>query len=74
MLRTIFMIGFFALLGLFALKLVFGVLGGLMGVFLWLLWWAIRIALIGGAIYLIVRIVSPSTAAEWRRKWGGGGM
>lgn len=72
MLRTIFMIGFFALLGLFALKLVFGVLGGLMGLFLWLLGWAIRIALIGAVIYLIVRIFSPSTAAAWRRKWGGG--
>jgi hypothetical protein len=37
MLRTVFTIGLFAVLGVIALRLVFGVFGTLMGLFLWLL-------------------------------------
>lgn len=68
MLRTIFTIGLFAVLGLFALKLVFGILGGLFGIFFVLLGLAIKIAIIGALIYLVVRIFSPGTAARWREK------
>ena len=69
MLRTVFMIGLFAMLGLFALKLVFGVFGGLLGLFFVLLGWAIRVALVGLVIYLIIRVVSPDTARSLRQKW-----
>jgi predicted lipid-binding transport protein (Tim44 family) len=72
MLRTIFMIGVFALLGLFALKLVFGVFGVLLGLFLGLLIMAIKIAAIGLVIYLAIRIFSPDTARRMREKWSGG--
>ncbi len=71
MLRTIFTIGLFALLGLFALKLVFGILGGLFGLFFVLLGVAIKIAIVGGAVYLVIRIVSPSTARQLRNKFSG---
>ena len=71
MLRTIFMVGIFALLGLFALKLVFGILGGLLGLFMVLLGVAIKIALVGGAIYLVVRVISPSSARRLREKFSG---
>ncbi len=71
MMRTIFTIGLFALLGLFALKIVFGIMAGLFGVFFLLLGVAIKIAIIGGAVYLVIRIVSPSTAKQLRNKFSG---
>lgn len=69
MLRTIFTIGLFALLGLFVLKLAFGVFGALFGVLTWLTILAIKIAVVGMVIYLIVRVVSPDTARRMREKW-----
>jgi hypothetical protein len=66
MLRTIFAIGLFAVLGLFALKLVFGVFGILFGLLGGLLYFAIRIAIIGLIIYVIIRIFSPDTARKLR--------
>ena len=71
MLRTVFMIGLFALLGLFALKLAFGLFGFLFGLLAVLFWWALKIALIGLVIYFVIRIVSPDTASRLRSKWTG---
>jgi hypothetical protein len=71
MLRTVFMIGLFAVLGLFVLKLAFGILAGLLGVFAGLVKMAIVVAIIGAAIYLVVRIVSPDTARRLRERWSG---
>jgi hypothetical protein len=71
MIRTIFMIGLFALCGLFLLRLVFGVffLGfGLLG---WLFGFAIKAAIIGALIYLVIRIFSPETARRLREKFSG---
>jgi hypothetical protein len=74
MLRTVFMIGLFAILGLFALKLVFGIFGFLFA-FLWvLLWLALKIALVGLVVYFVIRIVSPETAERLRTKWTGPSM
>ena len=55
MLRTVFTIGLFAVLGLIALKLVFGVLPALIGLFMWLAWQALVILCIGFVIYLVIR-------------------
>ena len=71
MLRTIFMVGLFALAGLFVLKLAFGLFGVLFGLLTWLLIKAIWIAVIGAGIYLMIRIVSPSTARKLRERWSG---
>jgi hypothetical protein len=71
MLRTIFTIGLFALLGLFALKLVFGIMGPLFGLFLWLLVMAIKVAIVGALIYLVIRLASPDTARRMRERWSG---
>jgi hypothetical protein len=71
MLRTVFMIGLFALLGLFALKLAFGLFGFLFALLLVLLGWAIKIAIIGLVLYFVIRIVSPDTASRLRSKWTG---
>lgn len=70
MIRTIFTVGIFALLGLFALKLVFGILGFAFGLLAVVLIWSVKIALLGGAIYLVIRIVSPETARKLRERSG----
>ena len=74
MLRTIFTIGLFALLGMFALKLVFGVFGTLLGLFGFLLGLAIKIAILGAVIYFVIRLVSPDTARRMRERWSGSGF
>ena len=62
MLRTLLTIGFIALVGLFALKVVFGLLGPLVGLLLVLLGLAVKLALIGAVLYVVVRVISPDTA------------
>ena len=74
MLRTIFMIGLFAIGGLFLLKLVFGVFGVFFALLLALLRWAVFIAIVGAALYLVIRIVSPDTARRLRERWSGSSM
>ena len=62
MLKNLFTIGLIALLGLVALRVVFGLLGPLVGLLLWVAGLAIQLALAGAVIYGVVRIVSPETA------------
>ena len=69
MLRTVFTIGLFAVLGLFALRLVFGILPFLFGILGSLIGFAIKILIIGLIIYAVIRIFSPGTAARMRN-WG----
>ena len=71
MLRTIFMIGLFAIGGLFVLRLAFGLFGVALGIFGVLLALAIKVVIIGGLIYLAIRIFSPDTARRLRQKWSG---
>ena len=71
MLRTIFMIGLFAIGGLFVLRLVFGLFGVVLGIFGGLLGLAIKIAIVGALIYLVIRIFSPETARRLRDRWSG---
>jgi hypothetical protein len=70
MFRTILILGVFAVLGLFALKVIFGVFGVALGVLGWLLKWTwflgIRIFIVGLAVYVIIRILSPETARKLR--------
>jgi hypothetical protein len=71
MLRTIFSIGLFALLGLFLLKIVFGILPWFFALLFGLLTLAVKIALIGAVIYLVIRIFSPDTARRMRERFSG---
>ena len=71
MLRTIFSIGALAIVGIIALKFVFGIFGGLVGILFVLLFLALKIAIIGALIYLVVRVVSPETARRLREKFNG---
>ena len=74
MLRTVFTIGLFALLGLFVLNLAFAVLPMVIGLVMGLLGIALKIALLGLLIYLVIRIFSPETARRMRERWSGSGM
>jgi hypothetical protein len=71
MLRTIFSIGLFAVLGLIALRFIFGILSIGVGLFVWLLWLAIKLGLVLLVVYFIIRIVSPDTARNLRERWAG---
>ena len=67
MLRTLFTVGLVALLGLVALKLVFGLLGPLVALLFWLVGLALKVLLLGAVVYFGLRIVSPATAARLER-------
>jgi hypothetical protein len=67
MLRTLFTVGLIAMLGLVALKLVFGLLGPLVGLLFMLIGFAIRVVLIGAVIYFVIRVISPATAERIER-------
>jgi hypothetical protein len=67
MLRTLFSVGVIALIGLVALKLVFGLLGPLVALLFWLLGLALKVMLIGAVVYFIIRVVSPETAERIER-------
>lgn len=60
MFRSILGFAIFAVLVWLGLKLVFGLLGWVFGLAMWVLW----IAAIGFFLYLVLRIISPSTAAK----------
>jgi hypothetical protein len=58
------LIGFaiFAVVGIFALKFLFGILGFAVAIFFRLLIWAAM----GFVIYLIIKVLSPGTAGKIR--------
>jgi hypothetical protein len=58
MLRTIFGYAVLAIIGFFALKLLLGLLGFAFGLLMNLLW----LAAVGFVIYLVVKLLFPSTA------------
>lgn len=62
MLRNLLGFALFAVLGLFLLKLVFGGLFVMAGLFFALL----KLALIGYVLYLLLRVVAPDTASRLR--------
>ncbi len=74
MLRTIFMIGLFALAGLFVLKFFFGILPGILGLIAWLFFLAVKIAIVGGVIYLAILVSSTDTARRLGHKWSDNGV
>jgi hypothetical protein len=71
MLRAIFMIGLFAMLGLFAVSMVFNLFGGIIGLTFWLVALAVKVLIVGGLLYFGIRILSPGTAARLREKFAG---
>ncbi len=66
MLRTLFTVGVMALIGLFLLRIAFGILGGVFGLLLGLLFVALKILCVGALAYLVLRVVSPGSAKRLR--------
>ena len=62
MFRSILGFAILAVLAWIGLKIIFGLLGGLFGLAMTVLW----LAAIGFIVYLVLRVVSPSTAAKVR--------
>jgi len=50
---------------------VFGILPTIIGLFIGVALFALKIAAIGFLIYLVIRVVSPDTARRLREKWSG---
>ena len=71
MIRTVFMIGLFALAGFFLLGAVFSIFGTLMGIAGWLLVLAIKVLILGAIVYCVIRVVSPDTARRLRSRFSG---
>jgi hypothetical protein len=71
MLRTVFMIGLFALLGFFLLGSVFSLFGVVMGLALWMVGLALKVLVVGAIIYFVIRLVSPDTARRLRARFSG---
>jgi threonine/homoserine/homoserine lactone efflux protein len=62
MIRSILGFALFALAVWVAVQVAFGILGTLVGLAITVLW----LATIGYLFYLVVRVISPSTAAKMR--------
>lgn len=62
MFRSILGFAILAVVAWLALKIFFGLLSGFMGLLVTLLW----LAAIGFVVYLVLRVVSPSTANKVR--------
>src|SRR2546426_11558449 len=62
MFRSIFGFAIVAVLAWLGLKIVFGILGGLIGLAMTILW----LGRLGFLFYLMLRVVSPSTADKIR--------
>jgi hypothetical protein len=69
MLRTILMTGLMVMLGLFALGFVFQIFGGLLALTFVLVGLAVKALIVGGAVYIALRIFAPDTARRLRQKW-----
>lgn len=71
MLRTILMTGLMVMVGLFALGFVFQIFGGLLALTFVLVGLAVKALIVGGVVYIALRIFAPDTARRLRQKWSG---
>ena len=72
MFRNVLALGLCAILGVVALKLVFGVAGGLLGtvigLFVWLVGLALQLVLAGALLYVVLLVVRPDVARRVRSR------
>jgi len=64
--RTFVTVALVALAGWIALKIVFGVAGGMVGLLLSLAWLALKVLLVVGLVYWLLSVFSPETARKMR--------
>ena len=67
MFRNLFGFAVFAVVAMFAIKLIFGLFGWIISLFMALLWFAF----IGFVIYLLLRVISPGTADKVKEMING---
>jgi uncharacterized membrane protein len=71
MLRTAASIAIVGLICWVAIKIVFGVTGGVIGLLLSLAWLLLKIALVVGLVYWLLTVFSPETARKMRNALKG---
>jgi len=71
MLKTLFVLGLLALAGLVALKLLFGIIDGLLGLVFALLGLAVPVLLLGALVYVVLRVFAPERADAMRTRFNG---
>jgi hypothetical protein len=72
MFRTAFSIAAVGLVIWVAMKVVFGVTGGIIGLLLTLAWLALKVVLVVGLIYWLLTVFSPDTAKKMKDAMGRG--
>jgi uncharacterized membrane protein len=71
MFRTAFSIAAIGLCIWLAIRVVFGVAGGIIGVLLTLAWLALKVVLVVGLIYWLLTVFSPDTAKKMKESLRG---
>jgi hypothetical protein len=71
MFRTAFTVAIIGLIAYVAIRIVFGVAGGVVGLLLSLAWLVLKLALVGGLIYWLITVFSPETARKMREALRG---
>jgi hypothetical protein len=69
MLRAILMLGLLVIGVMFAAGLFFNVLGGLVGLVIWVAVLAVKLLIVGGLLYFGIRVISPNTAQRLKDRW-----
>ena len=69
--RTFAAVAVVALVGWIALKIVFGVAGGIVGLLVSLAWLLLKILLVVGIVYWVLSVFSPETARKMRDAFKG---
>ncbi len=64
--RTFAAVALVSLLGYVAIRIVFGVAGGIVGLLLSLAWLALKVLLVVGLVYWVLSVFSPETARKMR--------
>jgi hypothetical protein len=69
--RTFATVGIVALVCWIAIKIVFGVAGGVIGLLLSLAWLVLKVLLVVGIVYWLLSVFSPETAKKMRDTFKG---
>lgn len=69
--KTVAFLAVVVVLGYVAIKIVFGVAGGIVGLLLSLAWFVLKVALVVGLVYWLLTVFSPETAKKMRDAFRG---
>jgi uncharacterized membrane protein len=69
--KTVAFLAVVVVLGYVAVKIVFGVAGGIVGLLFSLAWFVLKVALVVGLVYWLLTVFSPETAKKMRDAFRG---